>query len=241
MLAKLSILFFSLTAFADNREPFVPVTPHPVLQKVQLTYVYAPVGFDNNDRTQIVVQGTFPNSCYRIGPYKLAVDDSKKTVTVTQQAYYYGQGICIQMPVPFSQTIQVGILREGAFSVADGTSGTVLGKVVVTRATNPGPDDYLYAPIGDAYVSQLENGQNNLILSGNFSDRCSSFEDVKVAVNDRVIVVQPIIKRDSALSCPAEKNRFQKVIPLSPTIKGLYLLHVRSLDGQAINKMVDID
>lgn len=241
MKAKFLVMLLSLSAIADIVPPFTRITPRPELQKVALDGSYVPMGFDDNDRLQFVVKGKFPNSCYRIGPYDIRVNDVMKKIVITQRAYYYSEGVCILLEIPFTQTIQVGILPKGTYSLVDGKSGATLGKATVTQATNKGPDDYLYAPVSDANIVPLGSGQNNLVLSGNFTDRCSSFEDVKVIVNDRVIVVQPIIRRDTSMTCPSELTRFQKVVPLDSSIKGVYLLHVRSLDGQAINKMVTVD
>jgi hypothetical protein len=236
MLLQIAVLFASLVsplALADDIQP--------ILVDVGLTRSYVPIGFDDNDRIEFVTQGEFPNTCYKVGPYKVSVDPATKTISVQQKAYYYGGGMCIQLAFPFTQVVKVGLAKEGDYKLIDSFSNKEIGKLPITRATNPGPDDHLYAPITDAYVSQLETGEWDLFLSGQFSDRCTAFEEINVNLHDRVLVVQPVIKHLGEPACTQEKTRFLKKVRLAPAMKGAYLLHVRSLEGQAISKMVDLD
>jgi len=214
----------------------------PKTVQTALTKAYIPMGFDDNDRIQIAVAGTFKNTCYKVGPHALKVDAQNKTITVQQEAYLYS-GVCLQMLVPFSQIIDVGIIPSGDYRVLDSQSGKELAQLNVNQGTNPGPDDYTYAPINDAYIfNDAETGKHLLALTGSFGDRCSDFEDIKVSVSNDVIIVQPVIARKADISCAPEKVRFLKTVELNEKVAhGMYMLHVRSLNGQAINKLVDLE
>ena len=235
LLAISSVLMMGFGAIADE-------TNAPKTVEAALTKAYIPMGFDDNDRVQIAVAGTFKNTCYKVGPHALIVDAENKTITVQQQAYLYG-GVCLQMFVPFSEIIDVGIVPSGDYKVLDSKSGATLANLKVDRGNNPGPDDFLYAPVTDAYiVNGGENQKHILALAGSFGDRCSDFQDITVHVKDDVIVVQPIVTRAADVSCAPEKVRFLKTIELDSNIAhGMYMLHVRSLNGQAINKLVDLE
>lgn len=222
---------------------FSETSPHaPKTVQTALTKAYIPLGFDDNDRIQIAVAGTFKNTCYKVGPHALKVDAQNKTITVQQEAYLYS-GVCLQMLVPFSQIIDVGIIPSGDYKVLDAQSGKELAQLPVTEGTNPGPDDFTYAPINDAYVfTDAETGRHVLALTGSFGDRCSDFEEIKVSVANDVIIVQPVITRNTEISCAPEKVRFLKTVDLNEKVaNGMYMLHVRSLNGQAINKLVDLE
>lgn len=212
---------------------------NPTTKNIALDQAYIPEGFDDNDRGQFAVIGGFANTCYKIGPYALKIDQVSKKIIVQQQAYFY-KGGCIQIPIPFSQIINVGILSAGKYSIMDYYSGKNLGELSVATSKNVGPDDFLYAPVTDAYV-ESENQRNRLVLTGVFSDRCSEIESIDVLYQKNVLVVQPVIRRIQQASCSLEKTRFMKFVELSPDVHGVHLLHVRSLEGQAINKIVDLE
>ncbi len=213
---------------------------NPTTVNVAVERAFVPVGFDSNDRTQFAVEGTFHNTCYRVGPYALKVDSKLKTITMQQQAYKYDGMVCLQMMVPFTQVINVGILDEGNYKLLDATTGKQIGTLPVEKSVTAGPDSFLYAPVTDAYIVEGETAEKHtLVVTGSFGDRCSTFEDIKIGYQDNVLVVQPIVKRITEATCSSEKVRFLKTIDLREDLKGIYLLHVRSLNGQAINKMVE--
>ena len=110
----------------------------------------------------------------------------------------------------------------------------------VETAKNFGPDDFLYAPTGDAYVDSRGNPQSHVLrISGNFPNRCLRIREVKVAYYSDVIVVQPIMDQ-SGRACTERSTPFNYSVALDATLRGRYLLHVRSMNGQAVNKLVDL-
>lgn len=235
MKTKLIFTFFSFLTLSHALADNLPNTVNIALKKA-----FIPSGFDDNDRSQIAVEGLFPNTCYRVGPHAIKVDEAYKTVTIQQQAYLYG-GMCLQMFVPFTQVIDLGLLSDGKYKILDAESGASLGSLDVAKSKNLGPDDFLYAPITDAYVTfQPSVKTNTLVLTGNFGDRCSDFEEIKVLYQDQVVVVQPVVKRTTENPCTPQPTRFLKTVELKQGVQGIHLLHVRSLNGQAINKMVDL-
>jgi len=205
-----------------------------------LEKAYVPVGYDDNDRIQVTVQGRFDSTCLKVGAYRLEVDQKMKQLKVDQLAYRY-QGICLQMQVPFSQTLDVGLLDSGDWSIVDANNNQTIGHLSVGIAKNPGPDDFLYAPVSDAYIRSDAAGKKELCLTGNFSDRCTTLKKVEINYSKDVIVVQPIAEHDSAQrDCGTAPVRFSHCEALPDGIVGFMLLHVRSMNGQAINKIVDL-
>ncbi len=227
-----SIILFvlmSVAAIADNEPKVIQVA----VEKGFMTR-----GFDDNDNIQITVAGVFPSSCYKLGPTKGEVDAARGTVLVTQTAYFYG-GMCFPMKVPFSETVTLGVVKSGVYTVADKTSNKALGEITVVRSTKPESDDFLYAPVTDAYVTDA-NKTPKLVLNIAMTDRCTKLKEVRIQYQKDVILVLPIIEHEMNVRCPVERGQFQHVETLHEGLKGTYLLHVRAMNGKAINKVVEI-
>ena len=201
---------------------------------------YIPTGFDDNDKVQVTVAGTFPDTCYRTGPILAEMDETAKTVTLKHQAYHY-EGFCLQLAVPYSMVTDLGILHAADYSVVDAATQKNLGHLKVSRATTTSPDDFLYAPVEDAYTRE-EDGTHYLYLKGNFPNRCMHVDQIQMHYYPDVIVVQAIARTDNPdrNSCGSTPVRFQQRVPIKAGVQGTFLLHVRVMNGQAINKLVEI-
>lgn len=212
----------------------------PARVSVGLTAAYIPGGFDSNDRTQMVVEGYFPNTCYRVGPYEKKLDSQNHQITVEQTAYKY-RGQCLMMIVPFSQTVQVGILKANNYTVKDQATGKILGDMPVRTATNSGPDDNLYASISDAYVGVVDGNKKAIVLQGELPGDCWGLKEKRVVQDGKnVITVLPIIEKLRDTNCNDYRVPFVSTAEIPEVSAGRYLLHVRSLNGLAVNKLVDL-
>lgn len=229
--ALTSVLMLSAPgAFAQSTAPIITDTT------IHTTYV--PIGFDDNDRVELMIEGLFSNSCYKVGPYQVDVDKTAKSIKINQSAYKY-QGFCLEMLVPFSQVVYVGLLDAGVYTVVDASTGTEKGSLPVVKSSNLGPDDHLYAPVSDAFATR--NGKVSVTLNGTFTNSCLKVTDVKASLNNsNVILVQPIAEKSGSV-CDEGKFPYQVTKEIEADIDpGRYLLHVRSLNGQAINKLLDL-
>ena len=230
----LSALVLASTGHAASR------TNEPDIVDSALTKGLVPVGFDDNDRVQVVVRGTFPSTCYKVGPHEVKVDAAPKTIVLRQKAYRY-KGLCLNVTVAFTQVVEVGLLAEGQYAIEDNVSGRAIGNFSVTRSTTSNPDDYLYAPVADAYSETDANGHRWLALTGSFPNRCMRMKEVRISYYPEVIVVQPIAEMVAATRyapCTQGEFRYSEKVALRDSLNGGTLLHVRSMDGQAINKFI---
>ena len=215
-----------------------PVTKaEPTTEAVTFSKIYVPLGFDSNDHVQFVGEGTFNNSCYRPANVTVAVDNATKQIKVGPVAYKYN-GLCLQVILPFDRTVDVGVLAAGTWQVVQ-ADGKPVGQIVVNPALTADPDDFTYAPISQAYVHTAANGSEELMLNGMFPNACMTLKDVKFNIQDEVIVVQPIADMASG-TCRGPGVPFTKVVQLGNVKAGRYLLHVRSLNANAINTMIDV-
>lgn len=209
----------------------------PPTASVNIQRSFVPVGFDDNDRAQVVVTGEFSSTCYKVAPATFEVRDG--FIDIEQHAYVYG-GICLYIMVPYSQVVDLGILPEGDYQLRDKTSGKILGSLPIARAKSASADEFLYAPVEQAYV-RVEPGKNTVVLSGFFLDPCTKIKDVIVTyskTND-VIMVQPIAVHDSKSpqGCAPRRNPYTHLVPISDGLRCTQLLHVRTLDGQSLNRL----
>jgi hypothetical protein len=208
--------------------------------KVEATFnkVYVPVGFDSNDNVQIVGEGMFKNTCYRHAETTVRVEEASHTIYLGPVAYEYA-GLCLQVILPFERVIDVGILTAGTWKIVQGDGTQKLGEVSIKTALNDGPDDYLYAPISQAFFQQ-KGAIGEVFLTGDFPNECMSMDEIKVTLQNDVIIVQPIVKMETRASCKDGKFPFSKSVSIDLIPSGHYLLHVRSMNGHAVNSLVDM-
>ncbi len=216
----------------------------PKLVSVGIAKSFVPVGFDDNDRVQIGIEGAFADTCFTISATGTTVNEEAKTITLLQSAYHRTGLLCSQLPIPFHQTVNVGVLTAGTYTLKDGVSGRTLGELPVVRAVRPGPDDYIYAPVRDASVQTDGFGGAKLVLEGSFPNTCFFWRDIQVRYYGNVIVALPIVDirrcENDRCICKTEDVPFEKEVTLNVSQPGSHFLHVRSINGQAINKMVKV-
>lgn len=212
----------------------------PVKVPVLYDKLFAPNGFDSNDHIQIVGEGLFRNACYRSAGADVSIDEASKTIRVNPVAYEYS-GFCLQVLLPFDRVMDVGILSAGKWQVVqEGDRGKKLGEFTVRRALQETPDDHLYAPISQAFHRQ-KDGRSEITVTGTFSNSCLSLQEVRTSVENNVIVVQPIAALASRAGCSEGRFEFSRTITMDHIEGGHYLLHVRSMNGKAVNSLVDIN
>lgn len=232
-----TFLFLSPSLFgADSNRP--------ALVEAMISTVYAPAGFDDNDNIQIVIEGIFPNTCYKLGPSKVSVAGER--IQIVQQAYYY-DGHCFQMMVPYEKVIDVGILKAQNYSVfvADEASPSAL--LPVKEAKNDKTDDYLYAPVKKAEL--VSKNPYILQLMGIFPNEMMQIDHVIVNQPlNHVVDILPIAKVDEirrlAVGSTQVAVPFTHSVDLSDIQAGMkepgrFLIHIRSLNGQSVNLIED--
>ena len=118
---NIMVLLVGLFAFAPL--PFAAEKKDVREQVVTINDAFIPSGFDTNSEAFVVINGLFPNGCYRfrdaavsnVGP---ALHEVRAYATVSE-------GLCLMVLVPFTKEVQLGKLSQGDHSVrfvnGDGT------------------------------------------------------------------------------------------------------------------------
>ncbi|MCC7403757.1 MAG: hypothetical protein IT288_05095 [Bdellovibrionales bacterium] len=122
-------LFVSaLVGFAVFAIPFVAPNAAPMPKEVEVTVgindAFIPSGFDAESEAYVVVNGLFPNGCYRWKRAEVKHDWATKIHEVRSVASV-SQGMCIMVLVPFTQEVTLGKMGTGEHKVrfmnGDGT------------------------------------------------------------------------------------------------------------------------
>lgn len=242
MKTKFSLLFSALGLASLSAIGAYAATPIPELVTVSPEHLFAPMGFDNNDITQLTIAGQMRNTCFKAGPPEVRVDQEAKKIYVHDQAYYYSSGWCLQMIVPYVKTIDLGILAAGSYEIrVKKENGRYVkkGALSVAVSKNSGPDDHLYALIEEAQIDPPQEGSpKTLTLSGLLTGDCMELAEIQVLYREpNVIEVLPIVTIEQEAGCDTAPRRFQREVKLSPAWRGSTLVHIRSLNGQALNKV----
>jgi hypothetical protein len=210
------------------------------LVDVWAVHAFVPKGFDDNDEVVLVVDGYLPSGCYRLTRPEVIVDRAARTVTAVPQARYFNTP-CVEVLVPYDFEVQLGVLAAGSYEVkvGRGADPLVQRRLTVAEATNAGPDDELYAPVDSAVVREgADPHELYATIDGRLPSSCMSWDDIKVVDNGDTVNVLPIVKVDPDQPCDSVETRYKKTFKLPDTIDfGRHLLHVRSLNGHAINHL----
>ncbi|SMF08273.1 hypothetical protein [Pseudobacteriovorax antillogorgiicola] len=219
----------------------------PIREQAPITKFFIPNGFDNNDNTEVVIHGKLPSTCYHTGDAKAKVNSKDKSIQVDADVLFYPDTYCIQSITPYIQTVKTGVLEKGEYKVSFGDDPTVTETFAVKERTTESPDDFLYAPVANAFIDvDYDTGKQALKLQGTFPHLfigCMIMKEVRV-FNDPadVMVVQPITEIVDDARCdeqPADRS-YQVTKGLAQPFFGEGLLHVRVLDGNSLNRFLDI-
>lgn len=239
-IALLIPMFLAVQALAEGT---------PVLVQSPLENVYAPLGFDDNDNTEVVIHGHFTNSCMKVGPVSASVNASTREVRISAQSYRYDDPLCEreEMWTPFTQSVSLGVLQKGKYTVrVEGRPDLGVTTLDVGAHLSPNPDEHLYAPV--EYVELIEDNANQtqkLQIRGEFprvGNGCLVLDEVRVEkASNHSIVVLPIARLVNGVSaCEDISRQIDEVVSLPEYYKGRYLIHVRVLNGMSLNKVFEL-
>jgi len=208
---------------------------------------FIPTGFDDNDLVELVVTGNLPSTCYSAGIFTAVPFVDEKKIVIKQEALFYPKSWCSLNLVPYRETVKVGVLPAGQYEVVFVTPEAKLaasGKAVtvgVSKITSR--DEFTYAVIENVALKRVEVSASaaprRILLEGSLVNSCMSLKEVRIVQNDAdVIELLPITQTSTdALICQPQLRPFEVEVELPMGLSGEKLIHVRSLNGQAINRV----
>lgn len=224
--ASISLLGAPPLAAANHRED------------VAAKHIFIPTGFDDNDDVELVVDGVFNSSCYRLAQGSATIDREQRAIVLHPRAHF-DAGACLAVFVPYTYTFELGKLAAGSWTVRTG-DGLLSATLEVSEAQTSGPDNQLYAAIDNASVERRPDGQAQVVLEGQYTNTCMRWVGATIVnKNPQVIEVMPIVRVDQGEHCRDETFPFKGVaVPLPAMPSGRFLLHVRSMHGRSLNHVL---
>ena len=219
----------------------------PISIDASVEKIFIPDGFDDNDNVEVVLHGEYPSTCYSQGQTNVNVDHENKVIKVKATSLFYPDTVCIQSITPYIQPVTVGVLQKGDYKVMYEADATVTRDMKVKERTTESPDDFLYAPVDNAFVEvDFSSGKQALKLQGNFPYMfigCMVMKEVRTYQSpEDVLVVLPIAEVVDGPACDEQPDdrSYQITKGLSEPFYGEGLLHVRTLHGKSLNRFIDI-
>ncbi len=226
---------------------------HAARVEVGVEALLAPtVGYEQKNNIQVVLYGTLPNKCYSLDEYQVEKDQLGRTVSVRQWAERETSGLCAdeshlppdwKTPIPFMTEVSVGHLPVGNTTFSFMRTGGGVGSRVVRVSPNTtlSIDSMPYAAVSNVGVADVINGTKEIVvtLTGVLNSSCTQLEDeVKVDHESDVFVLLPTVKAKKEGQCLEVLIPFKKKVNLGLAPAGRYLIHARSMNGKALNRVI---
>jgi hypothetical protein len=238
----LGVVSLASVGFASSKKSIPQIQPFAVEQ------IYIPFGFDDNDNSEVIIHGSLPNTCYKFKEFQPTVDAEAKSVSINAFVYQYPNINCLQMMIPFTGFVKLGVLKKGDYKVQVTTTPQLSSQNLnITSAKTESADEFLYAPVDSVSLTapKEEAGQYDLNLQGRFPNMligCMVMKEVKAQLQgNNLLVVQPIaeIADDERCAQLAPDLSYKISTKVSGDMPADVLVHVRSLNGQSVNRHYD--
>ena len=227
-------IFFSLFFFIVAHHSFAST---PIERMVPVKHVYSPLGFDNNDRLEVIIEGVLPNLCHRSPMSKVKVEGMKIKIELTSLYYAESSPFCPKVELPFVETVKIGVMDKGVYQIIvnEGLDHYEKSNIKVSKANSHRIDDFTYA--GVDYIEK-STGSKKIILRGYNPSDCFELEEIKWVSNGKdTLSLLPIVKKVGH-HCPLKMVPFEYPFTMPDAIdRDKILLHVRSMDGRSYNSL----
>lgn len=198
--------------------------------------VHVPLGFDSNDDSEVEVVVELPSTCHRRPYGEVKVIDGNIWVDMKADKAPASSGIyCIQAIVPYLVSVPVGRLAEGNYQVVVNRSQETerMAKLTVAKPNTGSIDNFAYANVTGV---KKDSEDASIYLEGYHPSSCMEIDRVEMIPNESgdTIAVLPIVKQSQAVCVEMIKPFLHKVDLANVTTSEL-VLHVRRIDGRALN------
>ncbi len=211
-------------------------------------------GYEEKNSIQAVVFGALPNSCYTLGHYQTEQNELSHTIKVRQFAIKQTSGVCaeettmgehLKMLVPFTNEVYVGNLPAGdyqfVFNQAGGKQAFRMLNVAPNKAWTV--DTLPYALVSNVSAPDVLNGKDELqvVVSGVLNSSCTQLnEKIQIESQEDVSVLMPTVSIKPGVVCAQALIPFERRVNLGKATPGIHLIQSRSMNGRAVNKVVQV-
>jgi predicted phosphoribosyltransferase len=204
--------------------------------EVPVDHVFSPAGFNSNDNAEVVVTGYLPNLCYRAPKSTVSVVNGKIAVSVKATKNVVGMGFCVNIIVPYTESIQVGTLDKGKYQIAvnEKSNWPKTSNISIAEISSNSIDEAVFANVDE--VTRMDSGSRRVSLKGYNPSDCFELKEIVVLDNGvDTYSVLPKMKQVKT-SCPKKMIPFTYEFEVPEKLEAdKVLLHVRVMDGRSVN------
>lgn len=202
--------------------------------------LFVPKGFDDNDKSQVVLDGWLDSSCDQVQTPKHTVHENGVIEIEVKVLKATPERVCMPVLTRFTAVADLGVLPQGTYEIVT-NNGWLVQELIVAEATSGGPDDYRYAQVDEVIVdyapdaASTTNSKWSVLLVGQYRTSCERIEFVEVKDSGTTFEVLPVLQQQGENCLPVmERFEYRAFLP-DVQQEGRYLVHVRTADGEAVN------
>ena len=194
--------------------------------------VYVADGFDNNDLVEVTVVGKLPNTCYRNPTFEIDRKGSKIEIRLFAHYTLLEEG-CREVSVPYTETINFGMMYSGSYAVALVNKRSTESKsLFIKESSSQLMDEFLYGNVSGVVESEAGRG---IELVGANPVNCLVFDKMISEVQNSIIVLRPQFKEVGVCENKSTPFKIKYNVPhMTNQPKGI-MLHVRVMNGRSFN------
>ena len=208
-------------------------------------------GFDSNDFVEVAVFGFLPDSCHKLGAGKVEIDREENSIYLDVVGYVNDSGPCLNIITPYLEIIRIGTLDSGRYDIFYDRDTSPRGTLSISEADTAHQDQHLYAPVDSVDIFQMNEEKSGdlsqkIKIEGTYPylyTGCMKIVEVRVTKTpNNILIIKPIAKIFEEQYCESNmrnSNRFEIIKDIDDPAVGQGLLHVRTLNGRAVNKLFD--
>lgn len=211
---------------------------------IGIEHVFVPKGFDSNDsNVEVVIAGNLPDTCHRLPRGVSNVTGNRVDIEMKATKVSGADTVCIMAVVPYMVSVSLGTLNEGQYDivVVGENSQQKNSYIYIDRPNSASINNYSYAYVRSVKKGQYGQHGQEWIIEGEHPSSCMKLDRVEIYVNDAqdTYSVLPIIKAVEPI-CDRLMTPFSYsvYIPESLPNRRMRLMHVRKIDGTALNYLI---
>lgn len=212
----------------------------PIIVNAPVDHLFVPKGFDNNDNVEVMVTGSFPNTCYSRNKVEVKVKEDIINVTVTALSVHQ-KDVCEKIEIPFMENVTIGNLQAGDYKIV--VNNFLKENLNVEIASSRSVDNHLYAAINYVDLGFTGGLSGEAFLVGRNQESCLALDEVQYISNGKdTLSILPVMKKVSD-DCTGERKHLEVPVKFQPRsfASNKILLFVRTMDGKSVSTLVDKD
>jgi hypothetical protein len=215
----------------------------PIKSKfAQIEDIYIPADYDSDDNAEIMTEGFLANDCWKIIDTHADIDSDRQIIRIGTEVTRI-TGLCAQSMRPFQSVFHLGKLAQGTYSIIQNfgdRDSSPVGELKISSARTDKIGGRIYAPVAEVnFHSDTMSG--GILIKGFYPTNCMRIENLPVKIDGRIIVIEPIVKIREDGTCKTGSFPFHAVTHLDFIKTGHYLLQVRTMSGNSINRIIEIN